>query len=317
MDVWRHHLTREGPPATVHSPPHPVVFRVAGMANLPPLRLAPPPQWVAYEDGIAVRESSIPGAGRGVFATRMLAKNTVVLVEAGVSGIGKHEILFAQTMFAPALLFNLAPRARLQLPPPPPPPRTPQDLFVALKKNADVIKFDFVELVKKKVNTNMYGDCFGTLPMLTSNGIDKPRVGFISYKASMFNAANTLADLNVTYGLSQPRSPDEPVCMFFVTSRDVNVGEELCVSYGNGCDGLFAGRRLSVDSEQSLLEWEAAREAFNKIRYTVPQAAKEEIMGITAAARDFLAASDAEKMSWLGMFSMSYARSTMCMDCAV
>jgi hypothetical protein len=246
------------------------------------------PDWTVFEDGI--RRGPSERHGTGTFATRDLPAGTLILVEAGLSAPAGYGRLLMHAVLCPRLLLSLSPAF---------------GPFDESLSDLDLVT-EYAAAANETVNANVFiidngerefgGRTFFALSALKKATTPEQRAAcrravvettsvqkynFMSYKASMFNGASTLDELNAVYAFTA----GDPACIFFVTRKAVAAGEELLVHYGFGSNLLF-DQPVSQSNDEKLADMMLAYRAYGAARglVVVSERVAGEVAGVHARA---------------------------------
>jgi hypothetical protein len=220
---------------------------------------------------------------------RDLPKGTLILVEAGLSATKGHGALLMHALLCPHLLLGLSPACA-------PIDETLSDRAItsayAIASNPKLNANDF-DINDGELDNG--GRAFFALSAYrrattpeqraalrrdAEAGAAAPKIKFLSYKASMFNGATTLDELNVTYAFASGL----PATIFFVTRRPVACGEELLVDYGNGSNAAFAS--VNQPAWEKVADIVQAYTVYRRRTHVVPDRIIREISDISRRATE-------------------------------
>jgi hypothetical protein len=249
--------------------------------------------WTLSEYGTRLGPSARHGTG--TFAERDLPTGTLILVEAGLSATKGHGALLMHALLCPHLLLGLSPACA-------PIDETLSDRSLttayAIASNLKLHANDFDILNGQLADGGRVFFALSAYRAATTpaqraqlraaaeDGDLATKYKFLAYRASMFNGASTLDELNVTYGFASGL----PATIFFVTRRPVACGEELLVDYGDGSNAAFAG--VNQPAWEKVADTCAAYLVYRRRTHVVPDRILREISDIASRASELPRSSD-------------------------
>jgi hypothetical protein len=265
------------------------------------------PDWTVYEDGL--RRGPSARHGTGTFATRDMPTGTLILVEAGLSAPKGFGGMLMHALLCPRLLMALSPAsARID--------ETLSNRALTaeyavasnLKVNAndfDILSGELTSGGRMFFALNAYraavtAEQRAALRAVVEAGDAAPKCKFLAYKASMFNGATTLDELNVSYAFAVGL----PACICFVTRRPVAFGEELLVDYGSGSNAAFSS--VNQPNWEKLDDVVRAYRVYGRHAQVVPDRICQEIADIHTRAMELPRSSDEVELRF--DFSDAHAR---------